>query len=275
MVAVPALSRGGRGSGSRGSVGGARAALIILLVASPAAAQTRAPVPGAPPSLGAPPAFVPPPAAGPEEEGRPRLSLPTEADRDAWRRDGFRLALGVHYGELYGVEGAPKSRLTGATVRLGLRLDADWSVLASFGYSVMWHDMRGLRFAGTLDPTWHATRHLSLAFGLGFAGLTSGSTGGPDIAPTPSTLGASYTFPTSNPPLPSCTGSGLAALVRAEWAIVLGSRSATTFDLETFGQWTGCVDDTGLVEPDTGQAIVRRQFWPHVGVTAMWGLLWR
>jgi hypothetical protein len=274
-VAVPALSRSARVSGSRrgGRVAGARAALVLLLIAPAAAAQTRAPALAAPP-LVAPAPLPPPPDPGVEQEGRPRLSLPTEADRDAWRRDGFRLGLGLHYGELYGIEGAPKARLTGATVRLGLRLDGDWSVLASFGYSVMWHGMTGLRFAGTLDPTWHATRHLSLALGLGFAGIV-GSTGGPDIPPTPSTLGSSYTFPTSNPPLPSCTGDGVVALLRAEWAIVLGSRSATTFDVETFGQWTGCVDDTGLVEPDTGQAIVRRQFWPHVGVTAMWGLLWR
>ena len=36
------------------------------------------------------------------------------------------------------------------------------------------------------------------------------------------------------------------------------------------GQWTGCVDDTGRVEPDTGQAIVRRQWWPHVGGRRHW-----
>jgi hypothetical protein len=60
-----------------------------------------------------------------------------------------------------------------------------------------------------------------------------------------------------------------------EWAIVLGKRSSTTFSLESFGQWTGCSEATGLVEPDTGQAIVRRQFWPHVGVTGSLGIMWR
>ena len=57
------------------------------------------------------------------------------ADRDAWLRGGFRLGLGIVYGRLVGLEGAPSGRLLGATLRLGLRLDADWSVLASFQYA--------------------------------------------------------------------------------------------------------------------------------------------
>ena len=271
MVAVPPLKTGAS----------LRAALGVAAFSFALGAPTaRAQAPGAmrsAPSAMPPPASAPPPPddAGKEKEGPPRLSLPTEADRDAWRRDGFRLGIGLHYGEMFGLAGAPRARLIGATVRLGLRLDSDWSLLASFQYSVMSRGLTGLRFSGTLDPTWHATRHLSLAVGLGFAGISGGSTGGPDIAPLPNTLDAPYTFPSANPPMPSCTGGGLAALARAEWAIVLGSRSATTFGVEGFGQWTGCEDDTGLVEPDTGQAIVRRQFWPHLGVTGTVGILWR
>ena len=56
---------------------------------------------------------------------------------------------------------------------------------------------------------------------------------------------------------------------------MLGPRSATSFALEAVGQWTGCVDDTGSVDPDTGQAIVRRQWWPHTGGTVQWGFTWR
>ena len=249
--------------------------MLTLVVAAAARAQTR-PAALAPvnPPFGAP-AGAPNLSSAPEDEGRPRLSLPTESDREAWKRDGFRLAIGLHYGEMFGLAGAPSARLIGATVRLGLRLDADWSILTSFQYGVMSRGLTGLRFSGTIDPTWHATRHLSLALGLGFAGISGGGTGRPDIDPLPNTLAASYTFPSANPPLPSCTGGGVAALARAEWAIVLGSRSATTFGLEGFGQWTGCVDDTGLVDPDTGLAIVRRQFWPHAGVTGTWGIMWR
>jgi hypothetical protein len=220
-------------------------------------------------------AVTPTPAAGAEVEAPPRLSLPTEADRDAWLRDGFRLALGLHYGAMFGVAGPPDARVLGATLRVGLRLDADWSLLASFQYSVMSRGLTGLRFSGTLDPTWHATRHLSLAVGLGFAGISGGSTGGPDLAPLPNTLHASYTFPTANPPMPTCSGGGVAALVRAEWVAILGSRSATTFGIEGFGQWTTCEEDTGVVDLDTGLSIVRRQAWPHLGVTGTWGITWR
>ena len=68
---------------------------------------------------------------------------------------------------------------------------------------------------------------------------------------------------------------GVAGLARAEWTFVLGPRTATGLGLEVLGQWTGCVDDTGRVEPDSGQAIVRRQWWPHVGAVGTWSFTWR
>ena len=139
-------------------------------------------------------------------------------------------SLGLVYGRLVGLEGAPSGRLLGATVRVGLRLDADWSVLASFQYASASAPggLSGLRFAGTIDPTWHVTRHLALALGLGFGGIVEGRTGRPDVDPLPDTLETSYTFPSATPPLPSCSGVGAAALARAEWTFVLGPRSATS-----------------------------------------------
>jgi hypothetical protein len=216
-------------------------------------------------------------AADADDSGPPKLSLPTEADRDAWQKSGFRLGLGLVYGRLYGLEGAPSGRLLGAVLRLGLRLDRDWSVVGSFQYALASSSggLSGLRFAGTLDPTWHVTPHLSLAVGIGFGGIVEGSTGRPDVDPLPGTLDTSYTLPNARPPLPSCSGVGAAALARAEWSIVLGPRSAMGLSVEAVGQWTGCVDDTGRVELDTGQAIVRRQWWPHQGATAGWGITWR
>jgi hypothetical protein len=244
----------------------------LLLMAAPARAA---------PNATATAAFAPAAAApGPTTEGDespPRLSLPTESDRDAWRRSGFRLGLGLVYGRLIGLDGAPSGRLLGVQLRLGIRLDADWSVLASFQYAQASAagGLSGLRFAGTIDPTWHVTRHLSLAVGLGFGGIVEGSTGRPDVDPLGSTLDTSYTFPSAHPPLPSCSGVGAAGLVRAAWSFVLGPRSATSVAIEALGQWTGCVSDTGRVEPDTGVAIVRRQFWPHAGATAAWEISWR
>jgi len=212
-----------------------------------------------------------------DPEGEPRLSLATEADRDAWLRSGFRFGLGMSYGRFEGLGGAPSGRLIGFLVRLGLRLDADWSVLTSFQYDVASSSggLSGLRFAGTLDPTWHATRHLSLAIGFGFGGIVEANTGRADVDPLPSTLNTSYTFPDASHPLPSCSGVGAAGLLRAEWSFVLGPRSSTSLAVEGRGQWTGCVADTGRVEPDSGQSIVRRQWWPHLGASAVWGITWR
>jgi len=252
------------------------------LAAVPAGVAAQ-PMPSSPGGSGLPPpALTAPetasaPAKNDDDEGEPRLSLPTEADRDAWLRSGFRLGLGIVYGEFAGLEGAPSGRLLGVTLRMGVRLDADWSVLASFQYALASSSggLDGLRFAGTIDPTWHVTRHLSLAVGFGFGGIVEGSTGRRDVMPFASTINSSYTFPGASPPLPSCSGVGAAALARAEWAIILGPRASTSFSVEAVGQWTGCVADTGNVEQDTGQAIVRRQWWPHAGATVGWGVMWR
>jgi hypothetical protein len=255
-------------------------ALVPVLVPASARAQAlpegAAPAPAALPAPAAPALSPPPPATIKDEEGEPRLSLPTEADRDAWKRAGFRLALGFTYGRMMGLEGAPSGRLIGALVRFGLRLDADWSILASFQYdgAASTNALYGLRFAGTIDPTWHATRHLALAVGAGFGGIVGGRHG-MDVPPLPGTLAASYTFPSPTPTLPTCSGVGVAGLARAEWSWVLGPRSATGLGLEAGGQWTGCVADTGMVEPDTGQAIVRRQWWPHAVFTGTWSVTWR
>jgi hypothetical protein len=210
-----------------------------------------------------------------EEEGAPKLSLPTEADRLAWRRAGFRLGLGLGYGELVGLRGAPSGRLIGATLRVGLRLDEAWSLMASFQYARATQGVTGLRFAGTIDPTWHVTPHLSVAVGFGFGGIVESRTGRMDADPLPTTIETSYTFPDARTPIASCSGVGAAGLVRGEYAYVLGPRVQINVALEIVGQWTGCIDDTGRVEPDTGQAIVRRQWWPHTGGTLAAGFTWR
>ena len=278
LVAVRAVRRRERTKQTRTTT----AAVLLLALAAPAPAvaqHERPPAPEpAPATPPASPALVDPVAsAAKDDEGPPRLSLPTQSDRDAWLRSGFRLSLGLTYGQLIGLEGAPSGRLIGPTVRVGLRLDADWSLFASFQYAgaSARGGLSGLRFAGTVDPTWHATRHLSLALGLGFGGILEGFTGRPDVDPLSGTLDSSYTFPRPSPPLPICIGVGVAGLARAEWMFVLGPRAATGLSLEVVGQWTGCVDETGRVEPDSGQAIVRRQWWPHTGAVGTWSFTWR
>ena len=195
----------------------------------------------------------------------------------AWQASGFRLALGLTYGKLVGLGGAPSGRLIGPIIRFGLRLDDKWSVLASFQYAAASQrgGLSGLRFAGTIDPTWHITPSVSLAVGFGFGGIVEGRTGRTDAAPLGTTLDTSYTFPDARTPIASCSGVGAAGLARVEYGYVLGPRSQTNLALEVVGQWTGCVDDTRRLEPDTGVSIVRRQWWPHTGVTLTWGIAWR
>ncbi|MCC6750359.1 MAG: hypothetical protein IT371_22025 [Deltaproteobacteria bacterium] len=223
--------------------------------------------------------LVPFPArARPDEDGPPRFSLPTESDRAAWLRPGFRVALGVGYGRLVGLGGAPSGNLVGPTIRLGVRLDEKWSLLGSLQYLYAFGaagGVSGLRFAGTVEPTWHVARGLSLSVGIGFAGLVEGRAGRPNPDPQPGTLYASYTFPDARTPLPSCSGVGVTGLVRADYLFVLGPRSSTGPTLVVDAQWTGCVADTGRDEPDTARPIVRRQWWPHLGLSLAWVIAWR
>ena len=242
--------------------------------ASPVAST--APVASTPPTASTSPAASTTSSAA-DDDGEPRLSLPTQADRTAWQTSGFRLGLGLVYGRLVGLRGAPSGRLLGPTVRVGLRLDPSWSILASFQYAAASQSggLSGLRFAGTIDPTWHITPSISVAVGMGFGGIVEGRTGRMDADPLPSTIDTSYTFPDARTPVASCSGVGVAGLARVEWAFVLGPRAQTSVSLEVVGQWTGCVDDTNRIEPDTGTAIVRRQWWPHTGATLGWGIAWR
>jgi hypothetical protein len=162
-------------------------------------------------------------------------------------------------------------------LRIGVRLDRDWSIFASFEYAQAEGagGLSGLRYAGTIDPTWHVTPHFSLAAGFGFGGIVEGRSSRADVDPLGSTLSSSYTFPNAHDPLPSCSGVGATGLVRAEYAWVLGPRSSTALALEGVTQWTGCQDPTGVVQPDTGATIERRQWWPQAGATLAWEIAWR
>ncbi len=207
-----------------------------------------------------------------------KLSLPTEDDRTAWKSPGFRMQLGLGYGWIEGILGAPSGRLIDAVVRVGARLDSDWSVLGSlqYGSASAVGGLSALRFAGTLDPTWHMTESLDLAVGFGFAGLVEGRTdrANPDVEQR-TTLVDSYTLPNARKPLSSCSGIGSAGLVRVGWTMVLGPLSSTGVQLEFDGQWTGCVESLGRVEPDTARPLVRRQWMPHVGGSVAWVVGWR
>jgi len=247
-------------------------AFVTSLAGTAQAAQAQAPASA--------PACVPADASATDaDDALPfKLSLPTEDDRTAWRGAGLRLQLGMVYGRLWGLSGVPSGRILGPIIRVGARLDDAWSVLASFQYASVSGDggLSGLRFAGTIDPTWHVTDSLDLAIGFGFAGLVEGNTGRsePDASGR-ATLVSSYTMPKSSPPIPSCVGVGAAGLLRASWLYVLGPIFSSGFSLEVDGQWTGCKDSLNRVEPDTAQPIYRVQWWPHMGATLAWVAAWR
>jgi len=210
-----------------------------------------------------------------DDDGPVRFSLPTEGDQVAWTRPGFRFGLGFGYGRMVGLAGAPDGNTLGPTIRLGLRLDERWSLLASFQYLYAFgeHGVQGLRYVGTLEPTWHVTRRLSLALGLGFGGIVGGSD---NPSPgTPPVDGISYTFPDAGHPMSSCSGVGVAGLIRVEYLFVVGPRASTGPTLQAELQWTGCVDESSRTDPDTAEAIVSRQWWPHFGVSTAWIFLWR
>jgi len=212
-----------------------------------------------------------------DDDGIARVSLDTRSDEDAWRQPGFRLQLGVAAGDVAGLGGAPSGRLIGPILRVGLRLDDSWSIVAGFEYlsAQKGGGLSGLRYAGTLEPTWHVSSNLSVSVGLGFGGIVEGTTGRADPDPKGSTLDNSYTFPDASTPLPSCSGLGVTGLARGEWMWLLGPRSSLGVAVEVFGQWTGCQSSTGRVEPDTGEPIVRRQWWPSLGATLGLVIEWR
>jgi len=210
-----------------------------------------------------------------DDDGPPRLSLPTESDRAVWKNPGFRFGLGLVYSRYFGIDGPPSGTFIGPTIRLGLRLDERWSLMGSLQYLFARSGpMMGVRYAGTIEPTWHATEHLSLTVGIGFGGLVT-SSNRVDPAPKSGSLDTSYTFPNAQTPLAGCNGVGVTGLLRADWMMVLGPRASTGVALETDAQWTGCVDDSGNVESDTARPIVRRQWWGHAGGSLAWVILWR
>ena len=206
-----------------------------------------------------------------------KLSLPTQEDASAWRDTGFRLELGMAYGLFEGVFGAPSGTLLGPTVRVGTRVDALWSLLASLQYQSITSigGINGLRYSGTLDPVLHVGDHLQFALGLGFGGIVEAGSRRPDSFPSDFTnLSDSYTYLSAKTPLPSCTGVGIVGLARVAWQQVLGPLSALTAFAEFHGQHTACEQRIGRVDPDTARPFFRRQYWFNVaaqaGLTVGW-----
>ena len=213
-----------------------------------------------------------------DDELQLRLSLPTESDQAAWKKPGLRLQLGAAWQEFVGLMGPPSGSGWGAVIRIGARLDPQWSLLASFHYGAVTATggLNGLRYAGTIDPTWHVTPNLDLAMGVGVGGLVEGNTGRKEAdLDQLGSLASSLTWNSARTPFGNCQGSGLAGLLRAGYTVVLGPLSATGVTIELNGQWTACTQTSSRAEADTARPIVRRQWWAHSGGTVAWVFAWR
>lgn len=198
-----------------------------------------------------------------EDSLRYVLSLPTREDRVAWRDPGFRMELGYGMGGLWGAQSAPDADTHAALIRPGVRLDGPWSLYTAIAYAVASGGIRGAQYSLTFESVYHLTDAVRLGVGVGFGGILEGS-GRPD--PHPGGQDAQVgdqTLSSSGPAIGRCTGAGPAAVARLEWWTVLGPLSSIGLSFESGWQRTACEDDIGRQEPDTGEAIVRRQWWAH------------
>jgi hypothetical protein len=218
------------------------------------------------------------PSATQDDQLQIRLSLPTESDREAWQKPGLRVFLGGSWQQFSGLYGAPSGNGFGAVMRIGARLDRDWSLLASFHYGGVsaTKGLAGLRYAGTIDPTWHITPNFDLAVGMGVGGIVEGRGDRPEAdLDELASLATSRTWASARTPFGVCQGAGLAGLVRGGWMTVLGPLSSLGISVELAGQWTACQQTTTRAEADTARPIVRRQWWAHSGAIAGLVFAWR
>ena len=210
-----------------------------------------------------------------EDEDEPifRLSLPTKEDREAWREPGFRVQLGYAYGELFGIDGVPKGTTHSALVRVGARLSSDWSLYGAFRYAVLSGAHPGLRYTGTVEPTFDLIDGLRLTLGLGVGGFVIPEDEDP-VLPEEGIV-ATYTYEDTSTVLGACSGAGVVAIARLEYAFVIGPLFSTGPALSTDASWTGCRQVIDRLEPDTGRPVALEQYWHHHEVTLAWMLSWR
>lgn len=202
-----------------------------------------------------------------------RLSLPTKADHYAWNETGFRLQLGYGLGRQFAIEALPEFTTHAMIVRGGVRLSEDWSLFGHLRYEVAVGDASGLRYAGTIEPTYHITDGFTMSLGLGVGGLIVSvdepTRGQRDRSGPPRTRIE------STPPLNECTGTGVVATARLEYSFVLGSLGATGPAIWTDVQYTACTAEVAGVNPETGGPSKVKQYWHHHSGAVGWFFSWR
>ena len=205
-----------------------------------------------------------------------KRSLETETPDEGWQGEGFRLSLGYGYGFDDGLANLPDATVHSIVIRVGARLDVDWSVLGSFRYGIAEGELSALTYAITLDPTWHLPAGFELAVGVGFSGLVAASSDQPypnDYFDEYAT-DHSITSPDTKHVLDNCSGAGPGALVRLGWQVALDDIWALVLHAEAYARWSLCEEWDGEYEDD-GERIVMRQWWGTVGATFGASFAWR
>lgn len=207
-----------------------------------------------------------------------RLSLPTQADFDAWKEPGIRVSLGWIQGYQWGYGPAPNFAPLGATLRPWLRISPEWSLGATFSWQATLGSLRGLQWSATLEPTWHPWRGLGVSLGLGYGGLMGFHARTPDdpfpvFPPRSPDSTVSHTIADDERIL-NCEAGAWRALGRVEYQFVIGPLFATGPFAQIDVQRTGCIEDFGE-EPETGKTIELRQWWTNAGFNLGWWATWR
>jgi len=208
-----------------------------------------------------------------------RLSLPTEEDFQAWRSSGFRVQLGIGYGNAKGRgESVADFSSTVLILRPQVRLDDAWSIAASFAYDLTGGDLDGLRWSAALEPVFHVVAGLSLSLGIGYAGIDADRVGGAPsgyqlVIERPDATVSREAGP--DEALAECTGGGWLALGRVDYQFVVGPLFATGPFLRGDYRWTRCSQEAGPTNNETGRPVEVRQWWQHASWSVGWLLTWR
>jgi hypothetical protein len=202
-------------------------------------------------------------------EDHVRLSLPTQADVDAWHGPGFRLQLGYGYGFQHGSGPSVSFDSHSITLRPSVRLDDRWSLGVGLQYGT---GPIGARWSVTVEPTFRLWRQLALSVGLGYGGLVIQNPNSGDVLTGDALVSRELA---DDEVLGACTGSALSAVGRLEYLFVAGPLFASGPFVQGNAQWTHCHEVQADVDNETGKSLVLSQWWRHVGLTLGWWLAWR
>ena len=204
-------------------------------------------------------------------------SVQLKSDSESWDLAGFRVSLTYVQGALDGQAQQPDFDTLGIEVGVGARLDQEWSLMTQFRYvGTFESDLPvGLRFSGLIMSSYH-WKGLTWGIGLGVGSIVEARNVRPDSNPNDvNNLVASYTYSETEAPLPQCTGFGPVGAVQMAYWYPWSEITSIGLGVRGDYQRVGCETPTRRVEPDTAKAIMRRQWWTHMGWSVFGGLSWR